>query len=263
MDRRVSAWSSVVLATVCAVVGWIAIGAVELGANNSLDEVDAALISVETSLTRSTGVALATADALDAAASSVDDASAGSSATADVASEVADVTGTLPPVLEDVAGGIDQVNITVDELNKLLDSVPFLVGGDVRLQTFDPISTDIDPLLEDLRTAEASLDRLALRARDVEGSSSNLSEELRKVSSELRASVDEIEILAADVADTRSTIDASNDAAVDLLIAQLVIVGLAASIIIGALPDLVPRSDPAEGADRVGTSDGFDRPDNS
>ncbi|MEZ5225673.1 MAG: hypothetical protein R2710_03090 [Acidimicrobiales bacterium] len=68
-----------------------------------------------------------------------------------MAREVADVSGTLPPVLESVAEGIDQVNGTVVQLNALLDSLPFTLGDGGQLQTFDPILTDVDPLLEDLR----------------------------------------------------------------------------------------------------------------
>ncbi|MEZ5376362.1 MAG: hypothetical protein R2733_07565 [Acidimicrobiales bacterium] len=239
MNRRITAWISIVMALTCAAIGWVALGALELGANDSLSEVNAALVSVEDSLRGSTEVASATADALDAAAVSVDDAAAGSRATSDVAREVADVSGTLPPVLESVAEGIDQVNGTVVQLNALLDSLPFTLGDGGQLQTFDPILTDVDPLLEDLRGAEASLDALVVQADAIESSSTELSDELRSVATELRNSVADITVLADDVADARSTLVVSDEqSSVDLLVAQLVIVGLAAAIIIGALPDV-------------------------
>ncbi len=239
MSRRVAAWISVALAVVGAVVGWVALGALELGANDSLGEVNSALISVEDSLRGSTDVALATADALDAAAISVDDAAAGSSATSDVAREVAAVSGSLPPVLERVAEGIDQVNGTVVDLNALLDSLPFTLGDGGQLQTFDPILTEIDPLLEDLRRAETSLDVLVVQADAIEGSSTDLSAELRSVAQELRESVEDITVLAEDVQATRSAIDVrQDDSSVDLLVAQLVIAGLALAIVVGAIPDL-------------------------
>lgn len=223
---------SVALAGLVALVGWIALGRLELGASESLVATNEALISVEASLRGSTDVALATADALDAAADSLDAAAVTSDSTAQVAGDVADVAGTLSPVVVGVADGLQQLDNTVSEIGTAFDQLPFSLGFDVESLRLDPVLRDVDPLVAELAVVESSLDALAQDAQLLSPESRALASELRRVAGELRTSTADIDDLADGVAETQESVDSIiSDETVDLRLAQLLLFLLCASVV--------------------------------
>ncbi len=223
---------SISLATLVAVVGWVALGRLDLGASETLVATNEALVSVEQSLRGSTDVAEATADALDAAADSLDAAALTSDSTAEVAGDVADMTGTLSPVVVGVADGLQQLDDTVTQIDRAFDGLPFNLGFDVDELRLDPVLRDVDPLILELATVEASLDSLAEDAESLSPESRALAGELRRVAAELRVSTGDIDNLADGVAETQREVDAIvSDEAVDLRVVQLVLVAICLSII--------------------------------
>lgn len=232
MNGNIARTISVSLATLVALIGWIALGRLELGASDSLVATNAALVSVEESLRGSTDVAEATADALDAAADSLDAAAVTSDSTAAVAGDVADVAGTLSPVVVGVADGLEQLDATVVQIDSAFDQLPFSLGFNVDELRLDPVLRDVDPLVTELEVVEASLDALATDAEALSPESRALASELRRVAAELRASTADIDELADGVADTQQSIDAIiTDETVDLRLAQLALLALCVSIV--------------------------------
>jgi hypothetical protein len=224
-----SAWVSSVLAVACGIGGWVGLGSVELGANESLVGVTTALVSVEETLRGSARTAEATADALDAAAVSLEAADATSAASGEVARDMASVTATLAPVAVSVADGLRQIDRSIDDINAVLSAVPLPLGT---IRGIDDALTDIEPLLVDLAAAEASLEALADQADELGPTTVQLAGELRTVAAELRSSITDIETLADDLGDTNRALSAAGTGEpVDLLLAKLVVAGFALAIV--------------------------------
>ncbi len=237
---RLFALASMLLAITVGSVGWVAIGSVELGANESLGRASTALASVEESLRGSTGTALATADALDGAADSIEAAAAVSDSTAVVANDVSDVTATLPPVIDSLDDSLTQVQATLDQVDAVLESLPFDLGVRSSPLTDSTLTEDLDPLRDDLAEAGGSLERLALDAERLGPEMRTFVDDLRSVAIELRRTTDDLEVLADDVADTNSSLDL-DDGEVSLLTLRLLLLGLVAATMLGQVPNLTRR----------------------
>lgn len=233
--RRVFALIAIALAAIAAVLGWIGLGAVEIGANDSLDAATASLLSVEVTLRGSTDVAAATAEALDAAAASLDSASATSTSTAAVAADVADVMSTLPELLTAVSDSLGQIDGSIDDINSVLRLLNLR-----RIQGIDSNFINIDILLLDLADAEVSLDELSRQAALFGPGTDALAAQVRAVAAELRSSIDDVNGLADEVGATRGSLSSGDQGEpVNVLIGQLAVAGLALAVIVGQLPNIV------------------------
>lgn len=232
MNPNIARAISVLLATVVALIGWISLGRLELGASESLVATNDALESVEQSLRGSTTVAEATADALDAAADSLDAAAVTSDSTAQVAGDVADVAAALSPVILGVANGLEQLDQTITEIDDAFNQLPLGLGFDIDSLRLDPVLEDAVPLAEELAVVEGSLDSLAADAELLSPESRALAGELRQVADELRASTSDIDDLADGVSDAQQSVnDIITDETVDLRLAQILLLMLCAAIV--------------------------------
>ncbi len=230
------AWIAVVLAVLGGIIGWVALGRLELGAGDALGNTTDVLTTIEQSIDGSAETALATADALDAAAASLEQAGETSAATSEVAADMAEITATLPPTIIAVSTGLEQIDESIASVNGILDAIP-LVNG--QIERIDARLTDTQPLLDDLAEAEESLTELSAETARFGPESDALAAELNAVADELRDSIEDLGNLSAEVAETRESLPSSlGGDSPGLLIAKLVVALLALATIVGQLPNL-------------------------
>ena len=207
INSRALRQGAITIALLTGLVGWVAIGRVELSASDSTRAAIEALEQVEKSVRTSTGLADSTADALDAAATSLDSAAGTSDAVADVARDVAAVTASLRPVVQGTSDALTQIDSTLNDVGSAISSLPFAPDLSTSSTTLGQIAEDVAPLDDDLVEAELSLQFLAAEADQLGPDSRELAEKLRFVANDLRASSTDLTTLADDVAQTRNSLD--------------------------------------------------------
>lgn len=236
---RLSAATAILLALAFGVVGWVALGRIELQANSSASAVTDVLASTERSLRQSTAVATSTADSIDAAATALETTAAATGSVGETARNVGDASATLQPALEGVGTGLEALDSALEGLDRALGSLPFGLGIDVDRAGLDSVQSQLDPLVADLDEARGSLESLAADSDRLAVDAQRLADELRTVAVELRSSTVEVGILADDVQEARLALLDDGDDTIDLTGVQIVVVLLGAAIIVTNLPRLI------------------------
>ncbi len=238
--RAVAALSSVTIALVAGVSGWVAVDNVAVQASDSLTDVRQVLIATEATLRNTEAITSATADALDAASVSLTAASRTSAATGEVAVEVADVTDTLVPVVDGLVGTLSDLDQSLDGVDAALDALPFNVGVQVGSNRIGPLTEDLAPLIADLEAAGEALGGLSLEAETLALRTELLADELSLVAASLRSSEADILALADEVGQAALDVtERDGGLTVDLLPVRVLLISLSLAIVVGQLPHLL------------------------